>query len=88
MTLPKFNNSLTIGNILTIVMIVCACLATILQAVEHQKNKSVHIDRTEIVTQSEISELRDDMKDGFKEQREREDEHFQMLIKRIDGFYQ
>jgi len=87
MSKPTFQNSFTVGNILTIIVILIGGLATILQAVEHRKDQSVHQKTSEIVRKDEFRELRIEMKEGFDTMQLQEQRHFDALTERIDELY-
>jgi hypothetical protein len=85
MTLPKFNNSFTVGNVITIGLVFIAALTAVLQAIEHQKNTVVHVDRSKVIQRDEFLELRREMNAGFSELKDQEFRHFELLTERIDS---
>jgi len=87
MSKPTFQNSFTVGNVLTIIVLLIGGLATILQAVEHRKDTSVHQKASEVVRKDEFRELRIEMKEGFETMQLQEQRHFDALTERIDELY-
>jgi len=85
MSFPKFNNSFTVGNVITIVLVFVATLTAVLQAIEHQKNTVVHVDKSKVIQRDEFIELRKEMNQNFKDLKDQELRHFESLTKRIDS---
>jgi hypothetical protein len=83
----KYDSRFTTGNLITIVLVCVGALVTILQAVEHRNDQSVHQLSDAIVRKDEFREFRQEMNENFKILQAQDQRHFEILTERVDGLY-
>lgn len=81
----KFDSRFTIGNLISIVVMLVIAVGAVVGATSHTQNQEQHPKGR--ASADNLESLRMEMANGFREQRIVEDSHHQYLSERIDGLY-